>query len=624
MKTKLVNRVKFVLLGLALAGAFHACQKDDAVKVDTISLDKTTLTLALGATSKLNAAIMPVNAGDKSVVWSSSNNAVAVVASDGTVAGVSIGTATITVTSNDGAKSAQCSITVVEGGTPVESVSLDKTSMNVVVGETAQLTATVLPNDAAIKTVNWTSDNNAVAVVSGTGLVAGVSIGSAIITVTTDDGNKTASCEVNVVTGGNVVILQGEYAYNRTLNADSVYLIKGFTYVTDGGKLTIPAGTILKGDKATMGSLIIERGGMIDAQGTANNPIIFTSNQPKGARTYGDWGGVILCGKAHINQTGGDAQIEGGPRTHYGGTDDADNSGILQYIRIEFAGYPFQPDKEINGLTLGGVGSGTTIDHIQVSYSADDSYEWFGGVVNCKYLIAFRGLDDEFDTDNGFSGKVQFAIGLRDYRKADVSGSNGFESDNDATGSGNSPFTSPVFSNVTLIGPIDTINKTNYSGDFKRGMHIRRNSRLSLFNGVVAGWPTGLYLDGSTTWTNAQNGDLQIKNTALVGMLANYGVPSGSSFTTTDVQNWFTDASRENTIISGAKVAGIFGSFLTTNEALAPVLLPTANSPLLTGASFIDAKLADDFFTVTDFIGAFGSENWTEGWANWNPQQTDY
>jgi len=502
----------------------------------------------------------------------------------------------------------------------VESVSIDQTTLDIKVGEVKKLTANITPTDAATADVTWSSSDNTIAVVSSDGSVTAIKIGSVTIVVTTKDGAKTSECAVNVKQTGNSVNLEGEIKGNRNLSADSVYLLKGFVYVIDGAKLTIPAGTVIKGDKATMGSLIIERGGKIDAQGTSAKPIVFTSSQAKGARTYGDWGGVILCGKAKINPTGGDAQIEGGPRTHYGGTDDADNSGILKYIRIEFAGYPFAPDKEINGLTFGGVGSGTTIDYIQVSYSADDSYEWFGGKVNCKHIIAFRGLDDEFDTDFGYSGKIQFAIGLRDYRKADISGSNGFESDNDASGSTNAPFTSPVFSNVSLIGPLDTITKS-VSGDFKRGMHLRRNTKLKVYNSVFAGWPTGLMIDGTSTWANAQASDLQIKNCALIGMKADF---EGASVATLEVAAWYKDAARSNQIIGGAgkgnKYAGIFGTFLTTDETKTPTLLP-ANNVLLSGADFTGF---DAFFTPTTFIGAFGTEDWTAGWANWNPQQTEY
>lgn len=148
--------------------------------------------------------------------------------------------------------------------------------------------------------------------------------------------------------------------------------MKGWVYIRDGAQLTIEPGTIIKGDKETKAALIVERGGKLIAKGTATEPIVFTSEQAAGSRRPGDWGGLIICGKAKNNQ-GNDMQIEGGPRSHHGGDNDADNSGILSYVRVEFAGFPFEKDKEINGITFGSVGSGTQVDHVQVSYSNDDS-----------------------------------------------------------------------------------------------------------------------------------------------------------------------------------------------------------------------------------------------------------
>lgn len=186
----------------------------------------------------------------------------------------------------------------------------------------------------------------------------------------------------------------------------------------------------------------------------------------------------------------------------------------MQYVRIEFPGIALQPNQEIDGLSLGAVGSGTTIDHIQVSYSGDDSYEWFGGAVNMKNIVAFRGWDDEFDTDNGFRGKVQFALSIGDPAIADQSGSNGFESDNDASGSTSSPYTMPIFSNVTFFGPYAVSGGTPDT-QYKRAAHIRRNSRLNAYNTVFAGYPTGILLDGSLTEADAANNDLQIMEASL-------------------------------------------------------------------------------------------------------------
>jgi len=230
-------------------------------------------------------------------------------------------------------------------------------------------------------------------------------------------------------------ILTGSISSDMTLTSDKIWLLQGYVYVTNGATLTIQPGTIIKGDSITLGSLIITRGSKINALGTVTSPIVFTSANLIGERRRGDWGGLILLGNATVNWPGDTGHVEGitpNPNTLYGGgatPNDGDNSGTLQYVRIEFAGIALSPNNEINGLTMGGVGSGTTIDHVQVSYSNDDSYEWFGGTVHCKYIVAYDGIDDDFDTDNGFSGRVQFALGMRDPNVADVSGSKTFESD---------------------------------------------------------------------------------------------------------------------------------------------------------------------------------------------------
>lgn len=322
----------------------------------------------------------------------------------------------------------------------------------------------------------------------------------------------------NTVYGIPDVTVEGELLTSTTWTANHVYLIKGFYYVRDGATLTIEPGTVIRAEKDTKGTLLIERGAKLLAEGTLSQPIVFTSNYAPGSRTYGDWGGVVLCGKATINVSGGTSIIEGGPTSVYGGTDDADNSGSLKFVRIEFPGIPFIPDKEINGLTLGGVGSGTKLEYIQVSYSGDDSYEWFGGTVNAKHLIEYRGWDDDFDTDFGFRGMIQFAVSLRDKDIADPgSGSNGFESDNDGTGSTNTPITQPVFSNISIFGPKYDM-ATAINSNFKRAMHLRRNTRLNAYNSVFAGWPTGLFIDGTASQGNATSGDMKIQRCVMSGM----------------------------------------------------------------------------------------------------------
>ena len=417
---------------------------------------------------------------------------------------------------------------------------------------------------------------------------------------------------------GNAV-LEGEIQTTRTLSADTIYLLKGFVYVLDGATLNIPAGTILKGDKATKATLIIERGGKIMAKGASSKPIVFTSNQPKGQRNYGDWGGIVICGKSTVNVPGGEAKIEGGPRSFYGGNNANDNSGVMSYCRLEFCGIEYSTDNEINGLTMGGVGNGTAIDHIQVSFCGDDSYEWFGGSVNVKYLVAFRGWDDEFDTDNGFSGRLQFLVGIRDKNVADKSLSNGFESDNDSQGSNNTPYTSPTFSNVSLFGPIDNeYAPTGGNGDFQAAMHLRRNTKLQVYNSVFAGWPVGLFIeDGGrgSAQTNAMNGELVVKNCFIAGMKANFkedvNGAGGADFNAT----YFNRADGKNKIFGN--VSDLKINSLTLSN---PNFLPQSGSPLLSGADFTGLS----GFESVNFIGAFGTTDWTSGWCNFDPQNTEY
>jgi hypothetical protein len=418
-----------------------------------------------------------------------------------------------------------------------------------------------------------------------------------------------------------VTVEAGDISANTTWTSDKVYLLNGWVYVTSGATLTIQAGTVIRGDKANKGSLIVEPGGKLVAQGTISNPIVFTSNQAVGSRTYGDWGGVVICGNAITNKV--NPQIEGGPRTHYGGTNDTESSGILKFVRIEFPGIAFQPDKEINGLTLGGVGSGTVVDYIQVSYSGDDSYEWFGGSVNAKHLIAIRGWDDDFDTDYGYHGMIQYAVSLRDPAIADAgSGSNGFESDNDATGSASEPLTSAIFSNVSMFGPLVT-PETQINSNYKRGMHLRRNTALNIYNAIFAGYLTGLYIEGPSI-TNAKNNALRIENTILAGCKTNFGAAASDLWTVSEETDWFSNSSRNNDISPTNAALSISDPF----NLIAPNFLPTLNSPVLSGSywdySGMPGSINNPFFEHVAFRGAFGTEDWTAGWANFDPQNTVY
>jgi hypothetical protein len=331
------------------------------------------------------------------------------------------------------------------------------------------------------------------------------------------------------------VTISGEIRSSATWTADKQYLLKGYVYVTSGTTLTINAGTIIKGDRDTKGALIIERGAKIFVKGTATSPVIFTSNQPAGSRNFGDWGGLIICGAAPNNWLDSSLHVvEGGPRSQYGGTDPNDNSGSITYCRIEFSGIAFSPNNEVNALSLYGVGAGTEIHHVQTSYCGDDSYEWFGGNVNAKYLVSYNTWDDDFDVDNGYNGRNQFLVSLRNPYAADQSGSKAFEMDSYQSGTKGSSasgstgvtdtnnMTKCVFSNVTAIGPVVNPSSSAYDPYFVAAAHFRRGTGASILNSIFAGWPCGVLIDESSssfasTVGNIGSGMLQFRNNIVAG-----------------------------------------------------------------------------------------------------------
>lgn len=514
-----------------------------------------------------------------------------------------------------------------EGTIAVSAVAVNPTTAAVKPGATVTLSATVTPEDVTDKTITWSSSDEKVATVDG-GKVTGVAEGTATITATTKSGDKTATCTVTVSEDAPAVIedtLEGNITADRTISAANKNFLKGFVYVKSGATLTIEAGSVIKGISVASGeraaSLIIEPGAKIFAEGTVDKPIVFTSDKEPGKRVTGDWGGLIICGNARVNRIN-QPTIEGGPGTHYGNTTsdefNGESSGKLKYVRIEFAGYPLEPDKEINGLTFGGVGSGTEVEFVQVSYSNDDSYEWFGGTVNAKHLIAYKGWDDDFDTDYGYTGKLQFLLSVRDKDIADTSDSNGFESDNDGDGSTNTPFTKPVFSNVTLIGPFygkvsdrtqaeveaKTADAANGAkgGKYQAAMHLRRNSSLNVYNSVFTGWPYGLR---ATDKKGQANDGIAIENVIFAGMWKNFYEDEKVS------ENFFNRAGNNTVLENTRQIIAKDGDY------------SSVVADAVKGADF--SKLADSFFEKVTYKGAFdGTNDWTEGWTNWDPQNTVY
>lgn len=388
-------------------------------------------------------------------------------------------------------------------------------------------------------------------------------------------------------------VLNQNITSNTTLSG--VILLQNKVYVTNGSTLTILPGTILRGDATTQGSLIITKGCKIIAEGTQANPIVFTSNESVGNRAEGDWGGLVILGQATNNQPGGVANIEGinpSSNTEFGGNNDEDNSGILKYVRVEFAGIALEPNKEINGITFGSVGRQTEVDYVQVSFSGDDSFEWFGGTVNCKHLISYKGVDDDFDTDFGYRGNVQFGLSIRTEYLSDAAGdSNCFESDNDAQGSSNTPQTAPVFSNFTIIGPKANGSTTLPVGEkFEKAFRLRRNTATSVFNSLIVGWEKGLSLEGTPVENNVTSGLLQFSSNELIEISNNLVTATPQFYST-----FFTQQNNDTTkTISNISWVDAFSQN--------PDLRLDSNSLVATGADFTSSKFQGGFVSVNEII----------------------
>jgi len=306
--------------------------------------------------------------------------------------------------------------------------------------------------------------------------------------------------------------LTGTINTTTTLTADKVWTLKGYVYVTDGAKLIIQPGTTIVSDISEKGALCIERGAQIIAEGTATKPIVFTSGKAVGERTPGDWGGIVILGRAKTNRTS-EPTIEGGIGRAFGGTNDFDNSGVLKYVRIEYAGIAAMPNSEINALTLGGVGSGTIIENVQTIYANDDAFEFFGGTVNAKNLYAFATADDDFDFDFGYTGTITNGVAKRDPQFVDSGDAgNGVECDNDGTGSSAQPITHPKLLNMVLVGP----NVSTALANHNLGLRFRRATQFTMKNSVIWGWMKGgLSLESNETTQFVKDGVSVFENNSV-------------------------------------------------------------------------------------------------------------
>ncbi len=359
--------------------------------------------------------------------------------------------------------------------------------------------------------------------------------------------------------------------------------LDGWVYVDAGATLTIEPGTVIRATNKSV--LSVERGGKILAAGTRVLPIVFTSLQGAGFRANSDWGGLVLNGYGINNLPGGTGVAEGGIGSEYGGSDNEDNSGVLTFVRIEFPGYEVATGSEVNGLTLNSVGSGTLIEYVQVSYSGDDGFEWFGGAVNLKHIISYRTEDDDFDTDNGFSGMVQFGLILRDPSIVDTDTANAFESDNNSSGTELTPVTKAIFSNISAFGASkDQATWTGNPQNHKDGaaMRIRRASRLSIYNSLFLGWGKGVRLESSFTHNAAVSDELAVENIVMGGI---YGKKYGdaSVMTEAEVENWFLAAARKNRMLDSDAEAKIADPF----NLAAPKFQPQSGSPVFNASYWV-------------------------------------
>lgn len=400
------------------------------------------------------------------------------------------------------------------------------------------------------------------------------------------------------------------------LSKDTIWMIPGVSFVKPGKTLTIEAGTYLvagalkeykdeaDNDKVhhIKGVMVVPKGAKIMAVGTPSAPIVFTSDKAAGQRAPGDAGGLILMGEGPTNQPT-TTVIEGLPKPlstdiTYGGTDAADNSGTLKYVRIEFAGYNLNENNEINGLTLGGVGSGTVLENIQVSWGKDDGFEFFGGTVNAKNLVALSNDDDDFDFDFGYTGTITNGLSLKDPSSTfstskGATDSNGLESDNNGAGEVKLPYTRPTLKNFTFLG---YANATDANKNLKFGNRWRRKSSLNITNSIIAGYGTGAAFEDIGPNGNFSNNVVHAYTAAFAGTVPGTGNQESITGTAAGYLN----------LVGGDNIFYKTGGIPAFNIMN---LRPKANSPAYGDGS-------------TTYKGAFHPTQtpWTNTWTQFNPK----
>lgn len=324
--------------------------------------------------------------------------------------------------------------------------------------------------------------------------------------------SKDSVSPIEVRMGGelpNGSVISGEITQDLILTKGNSYVLKAGVHVKPGATLHIQEGVTVKSDpdEPVTAYLLIEPGAKINAVGTASAPIVFTSGKenPKSQ----DWGGIIVTGKAPINVDGGVAASEMGAGVTYGGNNPTDNSGVLKYVRVEYTGKKSNADKEHNGFTFEGVGSGTVLEHLSVFKGADDGIEFFGGTVNLKYAVVYGAEDDSFDWTYGWSGKGQFWVAIQGDDFAD----RGIEADNNGKNNLAAPYSNPTLSNITLVGSRKA-QTDDGSGSITEGstraMKLREGTKGVLQNVVAYGFHKGIEIEHDQTFANMLEGSLAL------------------------------------------------------------------------------------------------------------------
>lgn len=398
-----------------------------------------------------------------------------------------------------------------------------------------------------------------------------------------------------------VIVVTGEIEGTETWTNNFYYVLRGAVFVPEGATLNIQAGTRVIGESGSVGTLVVLRGGRLNAIGTREQPIVFTSDQPLGSRARGDWGGLIINGRAPINVEGGEGVGEAETGV-YGGNDPNDNSGSLRYVRIEFAGTEFSPDNELNGIAFQGVGRGGSYEFVQVHMNRDDGLEWFGGTADIKYAVVSNAADDSFDWTFGWTGRAQFIAVHQRSDDADW----GIEADNNEFNNNLLPRSNPQIYNMTICGDPDT----NEGAESIRAVLFRRGTAVTFRNFLIAGSKTlGMQIDGATTLGQVNEGTTQVGP----GVISGPATPLHAS-----VQPFVASGRFANVRTNVA--TGLSNNCFNHPD---PDFRPTSAATLAGGQLAPVQPSNDGFFQAVTFIGAVPpapADDWTQGWTSY-PQQ---